>query len=108
MTVLWALRTGLDSWSGIGHAAVVMHRQGYDLQLTRDVLHERNGAQPGEYVRHELGENSELPRAQACRKEADCMKRIEIPQTPGEWNEREKDHLPGHLDMEILSEASVN
>jgi hypothetical protein len=36
------------------------------------------------------------------------MKRIEIPQTPGEWNEREKDHLPGHLDMKILSEASVN
>jgi hypothetical protein len=36
------------------------------------------------------------------------MKRIEIPQTPGEWNEREKDHLLGHLDMKILSEASVN
>jgi uncharacterized protein (TIGR00369 family) len=28
---------------------------------------------------------------------------MEIPQTPGEWNEREKDHLPGHLDMELLS-----
>ena len=29
------LRTGLDSWSGIGHVAVGMARQGYDLQLTR-------------------------------------------------------------------------
>jgi len=29
---LWALRTWLDSWSGIGHVAVGMHRQGYDLQ----------------------------------------------------------------------------
>jgi len=28
-------RTWLDSWSGIGHAAVGMHRQGYDLQLTQ-------------------------------------------------------------------------
>jgi hypothetical protein len=26
---------GLDSWSGIGHVAVGMHRQGYDLQLTQ-------------------------------------------------------------------------
>ena len=32
---LHALRTWLDSWSGIGHAAVGMHRQGYDLQLTQ-------------------------------------------------------------------------
>ena len=32
---LWALRTWLDSWSGIGHAAVGMAHQGYDLQLTR-------------------------------------------------------------------------
>jgi len=32
---LWALRTWLDSWSGIGHVAVRMHRQGYDLQLTQ-------------------------------------------------------------------------
>jgi len=30
---LWALRSGLDSWSGIGHIAVGMHRQGFDLQL---------------------------------------------------------------------------
>jgi hypothetical protein len=33
--VLWALRTWLDSWTGIGHVAVGMHRQGYDLQLTQ-------------------------------------------------------------------------
>ena len=32
---LWALRTWLDSRSGIGHVAVGMHRQGYDLQLTQ-------------------------------------------------------------------------
>jgi hypothetical protein len=32
---LWALRTWLDSWSGIGHVTVGMARQGYDLQLTR-------------------------------------------------------------------------
>ena len=32
---LWALRIWLDSWSGIGHVAVGMARQGYDLQLTR-------------------------------------------------------------------------
>jgi hypothetical protein len=25
---LWALRAWLDSWSGIGHVAVGMHRQG--------------------------------------------------------------------------------
>jgi hypothetical protein len=31
----WALRTSLDSWAGIGHVAVGMHRQGFDLQLTR-------------------------------------------------------------------------
>ena len=31
---LHALRTWLDSWAGIGHVAVGMHRQGYDLQLT--------------------------------------------------------------------------
>jgi hypothetical protein len=32
---LWALRSWLDSWAGIGHAAGGMARQGYDLQLTR-------------------------------------------------------------------------
>jgi hypothetical protein len=32
---LWALRTWLDSWAGIGRVAVGMARQGYDLQLTR-------------------------------------------------------------------------
>ena len=30
-----ALRCWLDSWSGIGHVAVGMYRQGYDLQLTQ-------------------------------------------------------------------------
>jgi hypothetical protein len=32
---LWALRIWLDSWAGIGHVAVGMAHQGYDLQLTR-------------------------------------------------------------------------
>jgi hypothetical protein len=32
---LWALRIWLDSWSGIGHVAVGMAHQGFDLQLTR-------------------------------------------------------------------------
>ena len=32
---LWALRTWLDSWSGLGHVTVGMHRQGFDLQLTQ-------------------------------------------------------------------------
>jgi len=32
---LWALRSWLDSWSGIGRIAVGMAHQGYDLQLTR-------------------------------------------------------------------------
>jgi len=32
---LWALRTWLDSWPGIGRVAVGMHRQGFDLQLTQ-------------------------------------------------------------------------
>src|SRR5262249_57677640 len=32
---LWALRTWLDSWPGIGRIAVGMAHQGFDLQLTR-------------------------------------------------------------------------
>ena len=32
---LHALRAWLDSWGGIGHVAVGMHRQGFDLQLTQ-------------------------------------------------------------------------
>jgi hypothetical protein len=32
---IWALRTWLDSWSGIGRVAIGMARQGFDLQLTR-------------------------------------------------------------------------
>jgi hypothetical protein len=31
---LCALRTWLDSWSGVGHVAVGMHRQGFDLRAT--------------------------------------------------------------------------
>jgi hypothetical protein len=33
---LWAPRTWLNSWPGIGRVAVGMHRQGDDLQPTRD------------------------------------------------------------------------
>jgi hypothetical protein len=32
---LHALRTWLDTWSGIGHVAVGIHRQGFDLQMTQ-------------------------------------------------------------------------
>src|SRR5205823_11718839 len=32
---LHALRLWLDSWAGIGHVAVGMHRQAFDLQLTQ-------------------------------------------------------------------------
>ena len=32
---LWALRTWFNWWSGIGHVAVGMHRQGFDLQLAQ-------------------------------------------------------------------------
>jgi hypothetical protein len=32
---LLALRTWLDSWPGIGHVAVGMHRQAFDLHLTQ-------------------------------------------------------------------------
>ena len=32
---LWALRSWLDSWPGIGAIATGMARQGFDLQLTR-------------------------------------------------------------------------
>jgi hypothetical protein len=60
---LWTLRTWLDSWAGIGHVAVEMHRQGDDLQLTqyddsrlaRDVLHERHGALADERDGHRVG-----------------------------------------------------
>jgi len=49
---LWALRSWLDSWLGIGRIAVGMAHQGFDLQLTRydgarmtrNVLHDRHGA----------------------------------------------------------------
>jgi hypothetical protein len=59
---LWALRTWLDSWSGIGHVVVGIHRQGFDLQLTqyddrgwRDLLHHGNGALANERDRHWMG-----------------------------------------------------
>jgi len=32
---LWALRTWLDSWPGIGRVAGGMHRQSFDFQLTQ-------------------------------------------------------------------------
>jgi len=53
-----ALRTWLDSWTGIGHVAVGMHRQGYDLQRSRlagDVLHDRDGAFADERDGHRVG-----------------------------------------------------
>jgi hypothetical protein len=59
---LCALRTWLDSWSGIGHVAVGLHRQGYDLQLTqyddrgwRDVLHDGDGILADERDGHRVG-----------------------------------------------------
>ena len=60
---LHALRTRLDSWAGIGHVAVGMHRQGYDLQLTqyddrgwrRHVLHDRDGALTHQCDGHRMG-----------------------------------------------------
>jgi hypothetical protein len=44
---LWALRTWLDSWPGVGHVAVGM--------LARDVLHDRHGTLTDERDRHRLG-----------------------------------------------------
>ena len=53
---LWALRTWLDSWPGIGHVAVGMHRQAYDLQwLAHDFLHDWDGALRHERDRHRVG-----------------------------------------------------
>src|SRR5262245_46142630 len=58
---LWALRTWLDSWPGIGHVAVGMAHQGFDLQLTRydelasDLLHDRDGALAHERDQHRVG-----------------------------------------------------
>ena len=59
---LWALRTGLDSWPGIGHVAAGMHRQCLDLQLTqydergwRDVLHDGSGALADQCEGHHVG-----------------------------------------------------
>jgi hypothetical protein len=60
---LHALRTWLDSWSGIGHVVVGMAHQGFDLQLTRydergwraTLLHDRDGALAHERDRHRMG-----------------------------------------------------
>jgi hypothetical protein len=59
---LHAMRTWLDSWSGIGRVAVGMARQGYDLQLigtteglAGDLLHDRDGALADERDRHRVG-----------------------------------------------------
>src|SRR6266550_1076857 len=60
---LWALRTWLDSWSGIGHVAVGMHRRGFDLLLTQydergwraTFLHDWRGALAHERDRHRVG-----------------------------------------------------
>ncbi len=41
---LWALRNWLNSWAGIGHVAVGMHRQGYDLQLTLSLAKTTSGS----------------------------------------------------------------
>jgi hypothetical protein len=60
---LWALRTWLDSWSGVGHFAVGMHRQGFDLQLTQydergwraTFYNDRRGALADERDGHRVG-----------------------------------------------------
>ncbi len=60
---LWALRTWLDSWPGIGRIAVGMHRQGFDLQLTEyddrgwraTFYHDRDGTLADERDEHRLG-----------------------------------------------------
>jgi hypothetical protein len=54
---------GSTPWTGIGHVAAGMARQGYDLQLTRydekgwrgDVLHDRDGTLADERDRHQVG-----------------------------------------------------
>jgi len=65
--VLHALRSWLDSWSGIGHVTVGMARQGYDLQLTRydekgwragDLLHDGHGALDHKRDRVGVGANA--------------------------------------------------
>ena len=51
----WALRTWLDSWSGIGHVAVGMHRQGFDLQLTQYDERGRDGTLADQRDGHRVG-----------------------------------------------------
>jgi hypothetical protein len=55
---LHALRTWLDSWSGIGHVAVGMARPTHPLRRTRvgrDLLYERDGALADERDGHRVG-----------------------------------------------------
>lgn len=69
-----ALRSWLDSWAGIGHVAIGMHRQGFDLQLTqyderaggrrstrrgwRALADERDGHRVGAYAVAPIGRRS--------------------------------------------------
>jgi hypothetical protein len=58
---LWALRTWLDSWSGVGHVAVGMAHQGYAAdpvrraRVARDLLHNRDGALADQCDGHRMG-----------------------------------------------------
>src|SRR5262245_65946230 len=64
----WALRAWLDSWPGIGHVAVGMHRQGFDLQLRQ--YDERDGGRP--FTRREWNTR---PRARRARLRGHAMAR---------------------------------
>ena len=56
---LWALRSWLDSWSGVGRIAVGMHWQGFDLSTTSAAGARRStrldGALANERDRHRVG-----------------------------------------------------
>jgi hypothetical protein len=58
---LHALRTWLDSWTGIGRVAIGMHRLRPTVdpvrraRLARDVLHDRDGALADERDGHRVG-----------------------------------------------------
>src|SRR5262249_35250652 len=69
---LWAPRTWLDSWAGVGQVAVGMHGQGVRppidavrrSRLARDLLNNRNGALAHERDGHRL-ESQALARGAA-------------------------------------------